>query len=158
MIDPVEQAKQITRDGKQRFLNTFAFVSDDKLTWTPSPTAKSALRIAAHVGVSNQALLGVFSDQPMPKMSGAELHALGERLEAAVKTREQAVALIEETTEAVVAALDKVTPDQVGKMVETPFITAPLGFFMTLFGAHMSQHAAQIDYLQTIWGDEAFHF
>ncbi|HPU00125.1 MAG TPA: hypothetical protein PLU39_19835, partial [Armatimonadota bacterium] len=59
---------------------------------------------------------------------------------------------------AVLAAIDKVKPDEIDKIVETPFLKAPMSFFLTLFGSHMGQHAAQIDYLQTIWGDNEFHF
>jgi hypothetical protein len=34
--------------GMNVFLTTFSFVPDDKLNWTPAPTAKGAMRIAAH--------------------------------------------------------------------------------------------------------------
>ncbi|HHX38836.1 MAG TPA: DinB family protein [Armatimonadetes bacterium] len=158
MIDPIEQAKQWTREGKSRFLNTFAFVPDDKLTWTPSPTAHSALRIAAHVGVCNQTLVGALTGEAAPSNDRAELLAMGEAAEKAITTREAAIQLIEESTETVLAALDQVKPDQIDKMVETPFLKAPMSFFLTLFGSHMGQHAAQIDYLQTIWGDHELHF
>ncbi|HPT99844.1 MAG TPA: DinB family protein, partial [Armatimonadota bacterium] len=97
MIDPIEQAKQWTREGKSRFLNTFAFVPDDKLTWTPSPTALSALRIAAHVGVTNQTLAGAIAGEALPTNDPAELSAMGDAAEKAITTREAAVRLIEES-------------------------------------------------------------
>ena len=58
---------------------------------------------------------------------------------------------------AVHAALDALTPERIDSIVETPVVTRPMPFFMNLPGIHMGNHAAQIDYLQTIWGDMDFH-
>ncbi|MBI3920736.1 MAG: DinB family protein [Armatimonadetes bacterium] len=157
MSEMIEQCKQSAQKGKSQFLNTFAFVPDDKLTWSPSPTAKSALRVAAHVGVANHAFAGVLRGEKMP---GTDFEELIERMNAAelgVTSREQAVQLIEESTAAVLVSLDSLTPEAVGSMVETPVVNAPMAFFMSLPGLHMSTHAAQVDYLQTIWGDLDMH-
>ena len=152
MIDPIEQAKQWTREGKSRFLNTFAFVPDDKLTWTPSPTAHSALRIAAHVGVCNQTLVRALTGG-RAQQCGRAL-AMGKPPKA-ITTRGSYPTHRREQT--VLAALDQVKPDQIDKMVER-LSSRRRWAFLTLFGSHMGQHAAQIDYLQTIWGDHELHF
>ena len=34
----------------------------------------------------------------------------------------------------------------------------PMTFLMNLPGIHANAHAAQIDYLQTCWGDQEVHF
>ena len=47
----VASCKEIAVRGMEVFLKTFSFVPDDKLTWTPTPTAKSAIRIAAHTAL-----------------------------------------------------------------------------------------------------------
>ncbi|MBZ0214359.1 MAG: hypothetical protein K8H99_11205 [Nitrospirae bacterium] len=45
-MDPIESAKQRAVSGMEMFLCNFSHVPDDKLVWTPTPTAKSAIRIA----------------------------------------------------------------------------------------------------------------
>lgn len=157
MSELIEQCKQSALRGKSQFLNTFAFVPDDKLTWSPSPTAKSALRVAAHVGITNQAFAGILRGEKMPGTSFEELIERMNAAEQGVTSREQAVQMIEESTAAVLAALDSMTPEAVGSMVETPVVNAPMTFFMSLPGMHAGNHAAQVDYLQTIWGDLAMH-
>lgn len=157
MSELIEQCKQSAQRGKSQFLNTFAYVPDDKLTWSPSPTAKSALRVAAHVGITNQAFAGILRGERMPGTSFEELIERMNAAEQGVTSREQAVRLIEESTAAVLASLDSMTPEAVGSMVETPVVNAPMTFFMSLPGLHMSAHAAQVDYLQTIWGDLEMH-
>ncbi|NLC58550.1 MAG: DinB family protein [Armatimonadetes bacterium] len=153
MENPVAAVKEQTRMAKERLLKTFSFVPEEKLTWSPSPTAKSALQILAHTGTSNQSLAALLRGEP----GGAEEHERLHAAEAAITTRAQAVQLIEESTEEVLAALDTLTPERIASMVETPWLTAPMPFFMGLPALHMQGHAAQIDYLQTIWGDEQFH-
>ncbi len=47
----VASCKESAVEGMEYFLRNFSFVPDDKLTWTPTPTAKSAIRIAAHTAL-----------------------------------------------------------------------------------------------------------
>jgi hypothetical protein len=146
-------AKQATEAGKQRILKALSFVPDEKLTWSPSETAKSALRVAAHAGVSNGMFASILSGQKPSAGSMAEVFAAMDTAEKAITTREAAIKSVEESSSAIVAALDKMTPELVGSTVEMPFGSFPMAFFMTLPGSHMDAHAAQIDYIQTIWGD-----
>lgn len=155
MENPAAQFKEQTRMAKERLLKTFGFVPDDRLTWSPSPTAKSALQIVAHTGTSNYVLAGILRGDA--SIGTPEGHAKAHEAEAAVTTRESAVKLIEESTEAVLAALDTIAPDQLGRMVAAPWRTAPMTFWMGLPALHMQGHAAQIDYLQTVWGDGEIH-
>ncbi|AIE86122.1 DinB family protein [Fimbriimonas ginsengisoli] len=153
----VEQAKQYTVICKDRLLKTLSFIPDDKLDWAPAPTCKSALRIAAHCGVSNGNFLAIIAGAKFPEISREEMIAMAMEAEKAVTTREQAIALIEQSSQAVLDALDSLTPEQIEMVIETPFITAPMPFWMNLPGRHMDNHASQIDYLQTCWGDMVWH-
>jgi len=47
----VTSCKESAVHGMEHFLMLLSFVPDDKLNWTPTPTAKSALRIAAHTAL-----------------------------------------------------------------------------------------------------------
>jgi hypothetical protein len=48
MVDVITMCKERATEELEYFLNTLSFVPADKLTWSPTPTAKSALQIAAH--------------------------------------------------------------------------------------------------------------
>ncbi|MGI8924225.1 MAG: hypothetical protein ACR2HJ_09365 [Fimbriimonadales bacterium] len=50
----------------EEFLKTFSFVPDDKLNWTPSPTAKTAIRIAAHTAIYAGNFAKMIRDRKLP--------------------------------------------------------------------------------------------
>jgi hypothetical protein len=158
MQEIIGQAKQSIVMGKERFLKTFSFVPDDKLTWSPTPSSKSALRIAAHIGISNQGMAGVVRGEKPPFSSMAELFAMIDAEEQKITTRDAAVQLIEASTNSALAALDALTPEQLGGAAGLPGMEMPMAQFIMIIGMHMSNHAAQIDYLQTTWGDLENHF
>lgn len=157
MQEMIGQAKQSIVMGKERFLKTFSFVPDDKLNWSPTPTAKSALRIAAHVGLSNQGMAGIVRGEKFPFASMKEMFEDVEPAEKAITTREQAIKQIEDGTSMALAALDALTPERLAADAGLP-MPMPMGQFIMIIGMHMLNHAAQIDYLQTCWGDMENHF
>ena len=153
----VEQAKRHTGMVKDRLLKTFSFVPDDKLTWSPAPTCKCALRIVAHCGNSNAAFIRIMKGIPFPATSPEEMMEMARAADEAITTREEAIALIESSTAEVLVTIDNLTPAQVDSMIETPMFTAPMAFWMNLPARHMDNHASQIDMLQTCWGDMDWH-
>ena len=153
----IEQAKQHTLACKGRFQLTFSFVPDDKLDYSPSSTTRTPLRIATHVAMSNFTFAGIIKMDP-PKESDMEaIKAMMAEKEASITTREQALAMLEESTDAVLAALDGCNDDTIDAMIPTPVFTAPMTFWMNLPARHMDNHASQIDYIQTVWGDMDWH-
>ena len=48
MEDMITMCKERAIQEMEYFLHTLRYVPADKLTWSPTPTAKSALQIAAH--------------------------------------------------------------------------------------------------------------
>ena len=154
----IEQAKQHAENGKARFLKTFSYVPDDKLGYAPSQTARTPLRVAAHVGLANFNLAKIIRGEPLPDVSAEELFAKVAEAEKGITTREQALQTIEASHQDVLSALDSLSPDMIEREVHTPGLDAPMTFYMNLPGLHMFGHAAQIDYQQTIWGDMDPHF
>ena len=160
-----ETAREITARAKHhaerlsgRLLHLFSFVPDDKLTFTPSPTSRSSLRIVAHCALVNAFLADVITDKvganaPSPEAFFKNLHDA----EAAFTTRESAVALLEENTATLCRAIDTVNAESVGAERNSPFGPLPMPFWMFLGGDQMAGHAGQMEYLQTIWGDGDNH-
>lgn len=155
----VTQAKQSAEETKAFLLNGFSFVPDDKLTWTPSSSARSAIQLVAHCGHANEAFATVIAgeDLPVANLTPEEASEQIRQAGASVTSREEAVRLIEESTAKVIAALDKATPELLATAPMSPFGPFPYEAWMVLPGQHMGGHAQQLAYLQTIWGDLEDH-
>src|SRR3954467_1411366 len=137
MDNVVATCKQSAVRGMERFLKTLSFVPDDKLTWSPAPTAKHALRIAAHTANTAGFFAQLFRDGNFPPVDMAQMFAAMASAEEAITTREAAIELLRKNTDAIVAALDAATPELIASTLETPFgFTAPMAFFMTIPGVH----------------------
>jgi hypothetical protein len=150
----VSQCIQSAEGSKAQLLSTFEFVPEDKLTWSPPGSARSAINIVAHCGLANQAFATVLRGEPLEIPE--DRASARERIRNAgseMTDRAEAVRLLESSTAEIVDALKNVKADQIESMPDSPFGPIPFTFWMQLSGLHMSGHARQIDYLQTIWGD-----
>lgn len=123
------------------------FVPDDKLTWKPAPTAKSALEIINHTvgamkGMSGAIRGGAWQVPPFDPAT----------------TREQAQSMIRAAVGDYVDALLALSPADLEKNVDLPFGTFSLRQFTGFGLVELQHHRGQIAYLQTIWGDNEDHF
>ena len=159
MEPQIAQAKMLAETGRDRILKTFKAVPDDKLTWSPAETSKSSLAIAAHCGMTNQFFSRLIRGEAVEMPASVEeVDAHMKEAIAGVKTRRQAEELITDSSAAVVAALDTVTTERLQSTVNLPFGPMPMAVIVNIPGAHMTSHAAQLDYLQTMWGDLQNHW
>lgn len=147
--------------GMETFLRTFSHVPDDKLDWAPTPTAKSAMQIAAHTAVHAGSFAKMIRARRLP--SEDEIPDFLEQISAGEKAligRAEVESLFRNNTEEVVAALDTVTPEAIElTLYVSPLdLHLPMTFLMNLPGRHALAHTAQIDYLQTCWGDQEIRF
>ena len=146
--------------GMEHFLKVFSFVPDDKLTWTPTPTAKSAIRIAAHTALYAGRFARMINDRKLPSSDNlAEWLAQVNAEEAAITSRIEMESVFRKGTDEVIAALDSLTPEAIGSSLDSGLgWSMPMTRLMNLPGWHATLHAGQIDYLQTCWGDLEVHF
>jgi len=73
--------------------------------------------------------------------------------------RAEIATLLQKNTDAVILAMDSVTPEILDiKLNSSLGWFLPMKLLMTLPGTHALGHAAQIDYLQTCWGDLNIYF
>ena len=159
LAELVAQSKQSAEEAKALLLGNLSVVPDDKLTWSPSASARSAVQIVAHCGLANEAFATVIAggEIPIGGLSAEEASNQIRQAGAMVTSREEAVRLIEESTAKVIAALDQATPELLATTPMTPFGPFPYEAWMVLPGQHMGGHAQQLAYLQTIWGDLEDH-
>jgi hypothetical protein len=144
----------------EEFLRVFSFVPDDKLTWTPTPTTKSAIRIAAHTALYAGRFARMIETRKLPPMDNLEewlARRNGE--EAALTDRAQIEPIFRQGTAEVLAALDALTPELIAEPMDFEVgYTPPMTSLMKFPGYHAIGHAAQINYLQTCWDDQVVHF
>ena len=156
----VAASKESAVWGMEHFLKVFSFVPDDKLTWTPTPTAKSAIQIAAHTALYAGIFAGMIKDRKLPPSDNlTEWLAQRNAAEAAVTSRTEIESIFRKGTEEVLAALDSLTPEAIETSLDSGLgWSMPMTFLMNLPGIHAVGHTGQIDYLQTCWDDQEVHF
>jgi uncharacterized damage-inducible protein DinB len=140
----------------EMFLRNFSRVPDEKLEWAPAPTAKSALRIAAHAALYAGRFAQMIRERELPQPEDLDdWLAQREAEEAAIATRDEVERAFRKGTEEVLAALDSLTPEEVASTMDSgQGWTMSMDFLMRLPGIHATLHTGQIDYLQTCWDDQ----
>ncbi len=156
MEEVVASSKKSAVEGMEMFLRNFSHVPDDRLTWTATPTAKSALRIAAHTALYAGRFAGMIRDRRLPRHDNLE-EWLAQRNaeEIAITSRSEIEPVFRKGTNDVLAALDGLSPEEIASNLESGFGgSVPMTWLMKLPGWHATLHTGQIDFLQTCWDDQ----
>jgi hypothetical protein len=152
------QAKCLIERHTERLLHLLSFVPDDKLTWAPSDSSRSALRLVAHCGLVSTFFAKVITEtMPNPMPSPGEFFGdIGGK--EMVTTREEATALAREGAVTICKALESVSGEGLDSPRNSPFGEFPLRFWVAQSTEHLAGHIGQLEYLQTVWGDLDNHF
>ena len=154
--DAVESAKQRAVSGMDMFLRNFSYIPDDRLNWTPTPSAKSPLRVAAHTALYASRFAKMIRDRQLPQPENLE-EWLAQRnaKEVAVASREEMIQIFQAGTQEVLEVLDSLTEADVEMNLESgQGWSIPMRQLMVIPGWHATLHTGQIDYLQTCWDDQ----
>lgn len=159
MQDTINQAKGEFLRAKEQMAQALATTPDDRINWTPSPTARTPIQQVAHAAFVVKGLHGVLDGKPLPAGSTDEADRGLREWEQPFSTREQVLDLLEQNSANYVAWLDALTPERLASSFEMPFGfgPAPMSVGLTLIPGHTLWHAAQINYIQTIYGDRDWH-
>ncbi len=152
----IESSKQDAVSGMNYFLRNFSHVPDDRLMWTPTPTSKSPIRIAAHTALYAGRFASMIRDRRLPAPDNLAVWlAAREAEEVAIISREEMVKIFREGTAEVLASLDTLMPEELEMSLESgQGWSMSMKQLMGLAGWHATLHAGQIDYLQTCWDDQ----
>src|SRR5262249_21193382 len=116
----VASCKESAVNGMEMFLRNFSYVPDDKLTWTPTPTAKSAIRVAAHTALYAGRFAQMLRDGKLPVPdSWGEWLAQRTAEECAITDRVEMERVFRKGTEEVLAALDVMTPEAIASTLDS---------------------------------------
>ena len=159
MNEAVRISKAAATNGMEIFLRNFSHVPDDKLTWKPVPSAKSALRIGAHTALYAGRFAQMIRDRFLPQVTDIDAFlAEREAEELAITSREEVERIFRAGTEEALAALDGLSDEDVELSLDSgQGWSMSMRFLMGLPGWHSTLHCGQIDYLQTCWDDHQIY-
>ena len=159
-MDPrIELSKKSAIDNMEMFLRNFSKVPDDRLTWTPTPTAKPAIRIGAHAALYAGRFAQMIRARALPKVENLD-EWLAERSkeEAAITTRAEVESIFRQGTAEVQEALDTLTSEDIESSLDSgQGWQMSMIWVMGLPGWHATLHTGQIDFLQTCWDDQEIY-
>lgn len=152
----IEATKRNTVNTMEMFLRNFSHIPDDNLTWSPSPTAKSPLRIAAHTALYAGRFAKMIRNRELPIPENLE-QWLSERTreETELTNRQEIEPIFRAGTAQVLAALDSLIPEDLESVLDSgQGWTMSMQHLITLPALHATLHTGQIDFLQTCWNDQ----
>lgn len=156
----LQDARQNYLDGRQRLEHALENTPDDRLLWSPSPSARSPLAQVVHCAMSTGYIQGWLTGTPFEGKTSQEAEAIFHSVEAEYKTREAALGLLDQKSTAFIGWLDSMTAADLETVGEAPFGLGKItwGEGIQFPGLHMRDHAAQLEYTQTIYGDNDWHY
>jgi uncharacterized damage-inducible protein DinB len=124
------------------------------LTWKPHDASRHALSLMGHCAVTNLVYAAVLANAPLPFRSQAESDAAIERC----STLPKASAYLQRSLTRLCDTLIAIPADRLTEMVILPDgERMPSALAMLVPASHMQYHLGQINYLQTLMGDEEYH-
>ena len=158
-IESVAKARTEFLHAKQQLCSAFETTPDERLNWSPSDTSRTPIQIVAHAAAAIENVHGILDGRPFPIKSTAEADAFFRQSEKQFTTRAQVLRLLETNSAAYLRFLDALTPQSLQTTVEMPFGlgATPMTAALDAAANHTKWHAAQIDYIQTIYGDHIWH-
>lgn len=155
-MKPVEDARTNFAQAKGQLEKAFAGIPDDRLNWSPSETARTPVEIVAHSAEALFHIAEMIDGRPFYQGPTADADAEFRERERDFKTREAALELLEKNSSILLDVLDRLTPERLdSEMATLPFGLgqAPIAMVLGAPADHTRWHAAQLEYIQTIYGD-----
>lgn len=155
----VGQVKQTFLYTKESLMKSLRTTPDDRINWSPSATSRTPVQLVAHSAAAIENIRTQLAGTPFPIKTTVEADETFRESEREITTREQALEMLEQNSAKYLAWLDELTPEKMEYQAEMPF---GLGFFpvsssLGFPAEHMRYHIAQLDYLQTIYGDQEWY-
>ena len=155
MNTQIENVKNEFLQAKEGLLKALSTTPEERLNWSPSPTARTPLEVAVHAAL----VIGFFADtldgSPWVAPTTAEADQGFREAENCYTSRDEVLRLIDVKADAFVACLKGLAPERLGVLVDMPFglDPMPVAVFITFPTLHTRSHIPQIEYIQTIYGD-----
>ena len=153
--DTVSTTKDEFLRAKAQLIRALEKTPDDRINWSPSETARTPVHIVAHAECAIEFIHQMMMGKPFDIATTADADRYFLDAERPYTTREDALSLLESKSDAFVTWLESVTAEDLAVMAPMPFGmgAVPVSLGITFPAMHTQGHTAQIDYIQTIYGD-----
>ena len=148
----------LLQSGQQDLIRTFNAVPDDKLNWAPLDKGRTAFDAFSEVAQTCQMIAALAESRgetkPSPQMF-AQMKA-----ERANWTKDDALAAMNTNAAALYTALGTLSDDDLAQPVTMPMgggMTMTLGAWIMMAYRSFISRFAQINYIQTLYGDTESH-
>jgi len=159
MSEIIQGAKQEFEQSRNRMMGLLNDTPDDKLNWSPSSTARTPLAIVTHAAMALHNITEMLKGRPFGASSTAIADKGFRQEEQDFTSRQEVAALFEKNAAAYVAWIDTLTEDGLNDPITFPFGlgVGTVRHGLTAAARHTEAHIAQLEYIQTIYGDQDWH-
>ncbi|MCW3094385.1 MAG: hypothetical protein JWL77_3 [Chthonomonadaceae bacterium] len=157
MENIIAEAKAEFIRAKERMARALTTTPEDKINWSPAPCARTPLQQVAHAAMAVSGIQDMIVGKPFPYADIVEADAAWRAAEKEFTTREQVLGLLEQSSTEYLAWVSTLTSEQLASTLQLPFGSFPMAAAITFPADHLRNHAAQMDYIQTIYGDQDWH-
>jgi hypothetical protein len=142
--------------GRAELERTAKAVPEDKLNWRPLDNGRPVLDLLGSAAQGPGIVVGILNGTL--KFGPELMQQL--KTERDGWTREEALRQLEENTKTLIAEVESRTEEQLNELVTLPFnggTTLPLGAALLRGYRFFMSRTAQINYIQTLYGDFEMH-
>lgn len=148
----------LLQTGEQSLIRTFNAVPDDKLNWAPLDRGRTALDAFGDAAQTCQMIAGLVESKGENKPSAQMFAQM--KSERADWTKADAVAAMNTNAAALYTALGTLSEDDLAMPITMPMgggMTMPLSAWIMMAYRTLISRFAQINYIQTLYGDTESH-
>lgn len=156
--EAVQQAKAELTRSRNRMLTLLHQVPEDRLNWSPAPTARTPVQLVGHSAKALHSIADILGGGPLPDFSDiANLDSFLRSREEDMTSKDAAAALLRTNADEYFKVIEGMSDERLAGTVPSPFGPMPMTFALRLGAIHTDGHIAQMEYLQTIWGDRDWY-
>ena len=154
-MTPVEEAKAEFLQVHEALLRSLETTPDDRLHWAPSSTARTIAQQVAHCAHAIGMIEAQIRGEAFRHRTTDEADRAFRDWEQSFSTREELAALVKAQCDSYTSYLDSLSEAELEGFWVLPFGLglAPRSATLSVPALHTRSHIAQIDYIQTIYGD-----
>jgi hypothetical protein len=159
-MEPIEAAKGELLAAVQRMTSLVEATPDDRLFWKPSPNSRSIGEIVAHtahaLGNIERQMRGEVFEIP----TSAEANRAFLEHDGQFSGRAEVQDYLRGKADSYTAFLESLAQGDLERLAPLPFGLGegPLRFYIEAGASHTKGHVAQIEYIQTLYGDHDWHW
>jgi hypothetical protein len=157
MSPTAERMKIEYQAGLSRLLKSYHSTPSEKRGFSPSPTARTPKEIVLHCAMTADAFTNLLNGHSLPFTDYRQIEpAMRSQELEMVKTADEEK-MLNEKSEAYYSWLEQAKESDFDSTVKLLGMEMPAKVVCEILTEHTVNHAAQIDYVQTIYGDRDWH-